>query len=210
MYVVSPTGTLLRTIAVDGRARGVTMVGDVVYVADSKANEILAFDRTSYARLGQFGSKGFLPGQLAGPSGLTSDASGRLYVVEDDGARVSVFAPIPAPAPETVKPTVTVDAIAPGTPAPLVITGGAGDATGVMQVEALIQDTVTGKYWNARTGTWGTFLWNHAVVWGPSTAVHWRFTAVTALPGRTYLVKARSTDALGNISPAVTRTITVG
>jgi hypothetical protein len=40
--------------------------------------------------------------------------------------------------------------------------------------------------------------------------VQWRFTAVTALPGRTYLVKARSTDALGNISPAVTRTITVG
>jgi hypothetical protein len=79
-----------------------------------------------------------------------------------------------------------------------------------MQVEALVQDTVTGRYWNARTGTWGPFLWNHAVVWGPATAVHWRFTTVTALPGRTYLVKARSTDALGNISPGVTRTIAVG
>jgi hypothetical protein len=40
--------------------------------------------------------------------------------------------------------------------------------------------------------------------------VSWRFTAVTALPGRTYKVKARSTDALGNVSAVVTRTITVG
>jgi hypothetical protein len=37
-----------------------------------------------------------------------------------------------------------------------------------------------------------------------------RFTAVTALPGRTYSVKARSTDALGNISRVVTRTIAAG
>ena len=80
-----------------------------------------------------------------------------------------------------------------------------------MQVEALVQDTQTGRYWNARTGTWGTFLWNHAVVWGPSDRrAAGGSPAVTALPGRTYLVKARSTDALGNISPAVTRTITVG
>jgi DNA-binding beta-propeller fold protein YncE len=210
MYVVSPAGMLLRTIAVDGRAWGVTIVGDVVYVADAKANEVLSFDRTTYARLGQFGAKGFLPGQLAGPSGIASDASGRLYVVEDDGARVDVFAPIPAPAPETVKPTVTVDAVASPAPAPLILTGGGADATGVLQVEAQVKDTVTGKYWNARTGTWGPFLWNHAVVWGPSSAVRWRFTAVTALPGRAYVVKARATDALGNLSPVVTRTITVG
>ena len=210
MYVVSPTGTLLRTIAVDGRAWGVTMVEDVVYVADSKANRIIAFDRLTYARLGQFGTKGFLPGQLAGPSGLTSDATGRLYVVEDDGARVDVFAPIPAPAPESVKPTVTMDAVPAGTPAPLVLAGGAADASGVLQVEVLLQDTVTGRYWNARTGTWGPYLWNHAVVWGPSSSVAWRFTATTALPGRTYAVKARAYDAVGNISKAAIRTVTVG
>jgi DNA-binding beta-propeller fold protein YncE len=209
-YVVSPGGAVLRTIAVDGRAWGVTIVGDVVYVADSKANEVIAFDRVTYARLGQFGTKGFLPGQLAGPSGIASDADGRLYVVEDDGARVDVFAPIPAPAPETVKPTLTMDQVPAGTPAPLRIAGTAVDASGVLQVEVLVQDTVTGRYWNARAGTWGNYLWNHAVVWGPSTAVSWRFAATTTLGGRGYLVKVRAMDAVGLLSKVTVRTITPG
>lgn len=210
VYVVSPAGSLLRTIPVDGRAWGVTIVDDVVYVADPKANEVIAFDRPTYARLGTFGTKGFLPGQFAGPSGIASDADGRLYVVEDDGARVDVFAPIPAPAPESVKPTITMAAVAPDTPAPLILTGGAADASGVLQVEVQVQDTVTGRYWDARTGTWGPYRWNHAVVWGPSTDVTWRFTATTALSGRTYAVKARSYDAVGLISKATVRSITVG
>jgi tripartite motif-containing protein 71 len=210
VYVVSSSGSLLRTLPVDGRAWGATIAGDAVYVADSKANEIIAFDRTTYARLGQFGTKGFLPGQLAGPSGIASDAAGRLYVVEDDGARVDVFAAIAPPQPETVKPSLTMDAVAAGTPTPLVLTGAAADATGVLQVEVLVQDTVTGRYWNARTGTWGNYLWNHAVVWGPSAAVRWRFTATTAIPGRAYAVRARSIDALGLISRAAARTVTVG
>ena len=210
VHVVSSGGSLVQTIPVDGRAWGATIVGDVVYVADSKANTIIAFDRLTYARLGAFGTKGFLPGQLAGPSGITSDATGRLYVVEDDGARVDIFAPGPPPAPESVKPTVTMDIVAPGAPAPLVLTGSATDASGVLQVEVLVQDTVTGHSWNARTGTWGPYRWNHAVVWGPASNVTWRFTATTALPERTYTVKARAYDAVGLISKGVVRTVTVG
>ncbi len=210
VFVVSPSGSLLRTLAIDGRAWGATIVGDTVYVADSKANEIIAFDRTTYARLGHFGTKGFLPGQFAGPSGIASDVAGRLYVVEDDGARVDVFAPIPPPVPETVKPTITMNAVADGTPAPLVLTGGGADASGVLQVEVLVQDTVTGRYWNARTGTWGNYLWNHAVVWGPSTGVSWRFTVTTALAGRAYSIKSRALDAVGLVSKTAVRIVTVG
>jgi DNA-binding beta-propeller fold protein YncE len=210
VYVASSTGALLATIPVDGRAWGVTIVGDVVYVADSKANAVIAFDRTTYERLGRFGTKGFLPGQFAGPSGIASDADGRIYVVEDDGARVDVFTSAPPPPVESVKPLVTMDPIAPGTLAPLILTGRASDGTGVPQVEVLLQDTATGRYWNARTGTWGNFLWNHAVVWGPTTDVAWRFTATTALPGRSYVVKVRSLDSGGLVSKAVVRTVTVG
>ena len=207
LFVVSPSGTTLRTLAVDGRAWGVTIVGDVVYVADSKANEVIAYDRTTYARLGQFGTKGYLPGQLLGPTGITSDASGRLYVVENLGQRVDVFSPGPGPAPETVPPVTTLNP--PDTTAPLVATGTATDASGVLQVEVMVKDKVSGQCWTARTGTWGSCTWNHAIVWGPTSSLTWRFTAVPSLSGHTYIVRARSYDARGNISPVVARTVTL-
>jgi outer membrane protein assembly factor BamB len=207
MWVVSPSGTTLRTLAVDGRAWGVTMVDDVVYVADSKANEVIAYDRTTYARLGQFGTKGFLPGQLSAPTAITSDASGRLYVVENLGQRVDVFTPGPAPAPETVKPITTMNP--PVAHAPLVATGTATDLSGVLQVEVNLKDQASGLCWNARTGTWGTCIWNHAIVWGPATNISWRFTTVPSLAGHTYVVRARSYDAVGNVSSVVARTIAI-
>ena len=68
-----------------GRPWGATIVGDVVYVTDTTAHEVVAFDRTSYARLGAFGTKGCLPGQMIGTSGIDHDAAGNLYVVDQDG-----------------------------------------------------------------------------------------------------------------------------
>jgi hypothetical protein len=183
------------------------MVGDVVYVADAKANEVIAYDRTTYARLGQFGSKGYLPGRLLGPTAITSDASGRLYVVENLGQRVDVFFPGPGPAPETIPPVTRMDP--PATSAPLVATGTATDANGVLQVEVMVKDNADGQCWTARTGTWGSCTWNHAIVWGPATSIMWRFTTVPSLSGHTYIVRARSYDALGNISAVVTRTVTI-
>jgi DNA-binding beta-propeller fold protein YncE len=208
LYIVSPSGSVIKTLSVDGRAWGVTIVGDVVYVADSKANEVIAYDRNTYARLGSFGSKGNLPGQLSAPAGITSDASGDLYVVENMGQRIDVFVPAPGIAPESVPPTITM--AAPGTAAPLTATGTASDASGILQVEVMVKDPATGLCWKAGTGTWGSCTWNHAIVWGPSTTASWRFTTVPSLPGHTYVVRARAYDLFGNISRVVARTVTLG
>ncbi len=107
VYVVTQTGTRVQTLQVDNRGWGVDIVGDVVYVADAAANKVIAFDRLTYARLGTFGSAGSLPGQMRSPSGITHDAAGRIYVLEERGARVQVFGWSPAPAPETVAPALT-------------------------------------------------------------------------------------------------------
>jgi DNA-binding beta-propeller fold protein YncE len=208
VWVVNASGTLLRTLNVDNRPWGVTIVGDVVYVADSGANRVIAFDRTTFARLGQFGGKGFLPGQLIGPSGIDHDDAGNLYVVEDDGGRVQMFGWDLVPAPELVKPTIAWDA--PAAMAPLTITGTAADASAVLQVEVQIQDPATGKYWNARTGMWGLFLWNRAIVWGPSPSPSWRFTFVPTVGGHAYTVKAHAIDGLGNVSKALTGSFSAG
>ena len=87
LYVVDRNGAQLQKLAVDKRAWGIDIVGDVVYVADASANKVIAFDRTTYQRLGSFGSAGKGLGQFKGPSGITHDDQGRLYVVEDRGAR---------------------------------------------------------------------------------------------------------------------------
>ena len=153
VFVVSAAGTLLRTLNMPGRPWGATIVDDVVYVADSGAHQVVAFDRTSYARLGQFGTNGVLPGQMIGPSGIDHDAAGNLYVVEEDGGRVQRFGWSPRARPR--------DGEADDRPgarrrrrAPLRIRGTAADASKVLQVEVQIQDPATGRYWNARAGTW--------------------------------------------------------
>ena len=74
----------------------------------------------------------------------------------------------------------------------------------------LIQDPATGRYWNARAGVWGNYLWNRAVVWGPSASPSWRFTFVPTVAGHTYAVKARAIDASGNVSRALTGSLSAG
>ena len=209
VFVVSPSGGLLRTLNVTGRPWGITIVGDVVYAADASANEVVAFDRTSYATLGRFGSTGTLPGQLLAPSGIDHDAAGNLYVVEEGGARVQRFGWSALPSPETDTPTIAWGT-SPST-APLRVRGTAADPSKVLQVEVQIQDPATGRYWNARLGTWqGTVTWNHAIVWAGQLHPSWRFTLVPTVAGHTYAVKARAMDGFGNLSKAITRSFTVG
>ncbi len=209
VYVLSPNGTLQQTLSVDSRPWGITIDGDVVYVADTQAHRVIAFDRTSYQRLGTFGVQGAKPGQFVSPSGIDHDADGDIYVVEDKGARVQRFGWGQVPQPETTKPTIAWTT--PPASLPLRIQGSAADASRVLQVEVSLQDTGTGMYWNARTATWGTRLtWNHAVVWGQLASPSWRFTLVPTVAGTTYTTKARALDTFGNVSTILTGSFTRG
>ena len=209
IFVVSGDGRLLRTLTMPGRPWGATVVGNVVYVTDVVAHKVVAFDRTSYAVLGEFGTNGVLPGQMISPSGIDHDAAGNLYVVDTDGARVQRFGWDALPAPETVKPTVVLDA--PPASAPLRIRGTAADDTKVLQVEVQVRDPSTGRYWNARAATWTTSgTWNRAVVWGGLARPSWRFTLVPTVPGHAYAVKARALDTFGNVSVARSGTFSAG
>jgi DNA-binding beta-propeller fold protein YncE len=209
VFVVSQAGRLLRTLNMPGRPWGATIVGDVVYVTDTTAHAVVAFDRTSYATLGQFGTNGVQPGQMITPSGIDHDAAGNLYVVDQDGGRVQRFGWSPLPAPETVKPTI--DMTSPPPAAPLRLRGTAADDGKVLQVEVQIQDPTSGRYWNATAATWtvsGT--WNRAVVWGGQAHPTWRFTLVPTVAGRSYAVKARAVDAFGNVSRAQSASFSAG
>lgn len=209
VFVVSEAGRLLRTLNMPGRPWGATIVGDVVYVTDAVAHQVVAFDRTNYAKLGQFGTNGVLPGQMITPSGIDHDAAGNLYVVDEAGGRVQRFGWSPLPSPETVKPTIAMSAPPPS--APLRLRGTAADASKVLQVEVQVQDPASGRYWNARAATWTTSLtWNRAVVWGGLAHPTWRFTLVPSAAGRTYLVKARAIDAFGNVSKAQSGSFSAG
>jgi DNA-binding beta-propeller fold protein YncE len=209
MYVLSPAGALLRTVAVDGRGWGVTISGDVVYVGDTIANKVLAYDRTSYARLGQFGSAGFAPGQLRGPSGVDTDAAGRIYVAEERNARIQVFGRSPVPAAESAAPVLAWTSAAAQTGSPLVVGGSATDASGVALVDVQVRDDATGLFFNGRTAVWGGPTWTPAIAWGPRDSSTWKFTLVPSLPEGSYTVKARATDVHGNVSKPIARTFTV-
>jgi DNA-binding beta-propeller fold protein YncE len=203
VYVLGPNGALQQTLSVDSRPWGITIDGDVVYVADTAAHRVIAFDRTSYQRLGAFGAQGAKPGQFVSPSGIEHDGAGDLYVVEDKGARVQRFGWSQLPQQETTKPTITWTTPPPSVP--LTIQGSAADASRVLQVEVTVQDAATGLYWNARSASWGIKLtWNHAIVWGPLATPSWRFTLVPTVAGTTYTVKARALDTFGNVSRILT------
>jgi chorismate synthase len=78
--------------------------------------------------------------------------------------------------------------------------GEATDASGVANVEALVQDNTTGLYWNALATTWGSWNWNQAIVQGPRDDVDWSFTVVPSVADRQYTVRYRATDVHGNVS----------
>jgi DNA-binding beta-propeller fold protein YncE len=209
LYVISPSGAFLRQIPMDGRGWGVAIAGDVVYVADAAANKVIAFDRLTYERVGTFGAAGNAFGQLRSPSGLTLGPDGRIYVIEERGARVQVFGFGAAPAPETTKPTLAWTSPPAVSGSQVIATGTAADASGIGTVEVQVKDNTTGLYYNARTNVWAAANWSPAVHWGPITDRSWRFTTVLTFPGRTYTVRLRATDRLGNVSSVITRTFTV-
>ena len=69
---------------------GLTIVGEVLYVADCSNNRVQKFTLTG-EYLGQFGSKGSSEGQFNSPYGICTDGRGRVLVADNSNSRVQVF-----------------------------------------------------------------------------------------------------------------------
>jgi DNA-binding beta-propeller fold protein YncE len=82
------TGELVNPTAV-----AVSPDGSKVYVADSKGQKIVIFDRNTSAIVSTFGSRGAGDGEFAFPTSLAFSGSGELCVVDQVNARVQVFSP---------------------------------------------------------------------------------------------------------------------
>ncbi len=72
---------------IDGTLRGIASNGNLVYITDNSG--IHRFSSTSY--IGKFGFFGSGEGQFKFPSGIAFDASGNIYVVEQQNNRVQVL-----------------------------------------------------------------------------------------------------------------------
>lgn len=93
-----PEGKLVNTFGSHGELENPTDAapspdGTKLYVADSKGQQIVVFDRTTAERLSSFGSRGVDEGEFNFPTSLAFDKEGNLYVVDQLNARVQVFAP---------------------------------------------------------------------------------------------------------------------
>ena len=69
---------------------GLTIVGEVLYVAEYGNNRVQKFTLTG-EYLGQFGSKGSSEGQFNCPYGICTDGRGRVLVADESNNRVQVF-----------------------------------------------------------------------------------------------------------------------
>ena len=69
---------------------GLTIVGEVLYVADHSNYRVQKFTLTG-EYLGQFGSKGSSEGQFSNPYGICADGRGRVLVADYSNNRVQVF-----------------------------------------------------------------------------------------------------------------------
>jgi DNA-binding beta-propeller fold protein YncE len=196
--VLNPDGSLRWTLAAQDSPTDVAFRGDVVYVTDTGANVIIAYDRLTGARLGSFGCCGNGPGQLNGPKGIDVGPDGNLYVVEVRSSRVQVFTFDPPPALEADRPTLTVTPPATSR-LPVVLSGTATDAAGIAMVEVSVFHENWGRYLNVRQGTWSQAqIFNQAVFAGERTNGVWSFAIIPAAYSDRYKVNVRVTDLSGN------------
>lgn len=209
VYVVAPSGAIVRTVTLGGLGWDVAIRGDYAYVADTTGNKISIFHRTTYAAAGTIGAAGSRFGQLKMPSGIAFDRAGDLFTVETGNGRVQQFSTRQGPGAESTRPGVALTG--PGLGAGQVTaTGTAHDASGVATVSVRVKDVATGRYWNGALGTWtSTGTWNAAILWGPNAASTWRYTVTSTLPQRSYKVEAQATDRRGNPSTIASQTVTV-
>lgn len=210
VYVVNPSGAIVRTVGISGIGWDVALHGDYAYVSSATGNTVQIINRTTYAAAGSIGSAGSRFGQLKQPSGLAFGPGGDLFVVETGNGRVSQFTTGAGPGPESVKPTVSLGSGSGVVAGQLNVTGTASDASGIAQVSVRVKDLTTRRYFSNVLGTWvsgGT--WNAGIVWGPITSTSWRFIVPGTLPGRSYAVDVQSADRRGNASSIATKTVAV-
>lgn len=209
--VYDPAGTRILIFGSPGTGPGqfqhvwdIDIVDGTLYAADAQLKRIQAFSLDG-TFLGSFGGAGFGAYQFKGPSGITHDASGRLYIADTMNDRVVIYDPATArPASESTKPTATItspanNAILPGQTA--IIQGGASDNVRVATVEVAIRDNATDRWWDAVTATWSaTKKWNLSMVMGnlPMSTVTWRFAFVGVEHGGSYFTQARAGDTSNN------------
>jgi len=72
------------------RPAGLALAGDSLFVVDSQAHAVFAFDLRGQFR-SQFGKRGVGPGEFNFPTHITSDNSGHLLVTDSLNNRIQVF-----------------------------------------------------------------------------------------------------------------------
>jgi DNA-binding beta-propeller fold protein YncE len=219
IYVYGPTGgTPLRSFGgkgtTDGKFTGlwgVTVANGVVYATDDARSRVQVFT-TAGTFLGTWGGAGSGPYQLRNPSGISHDASGRIYIADSANDRISVYDPGAArPAREFTRPTLTLTSPTPGssTDAPVIFGGAATDNRGLATVEISLRDNSTGLWWDPRTATWvATQVWGLAPWRGSPTDATWSWTFPGPQYGHSYHAEARARD-IDNTPSNPVRTVDV-
>ena len=184
---------------------GIMVLNGVVYVTDTKRNNVQAFD-TSGHYLGAWGSTGAGAFQFNQPSGITSDASGNIYVASANQGRVQVFSEfVPLPSGDTTKPTVTMTSptakqIVPAST--VTITGSATDNLGLGDLEVAVHNAVTNLWWDGNHSNWTKVkTWNYAApVCDSLTSCTFSFGFIGVSFSTKYTAQVRALDTSGNIA----------
>jgi DNA-binding beta-propeller fold protein YncE len=179
--------------------------GGILYVTDARLQSVQAFTLGG-AFLGKWGSRGQRATQFVGPSGISHDSAGRLYIADAGNGRVSVFDPGAVGAPDSSKPALTISSPTSGqvlaAVSPALITGTVNDVNQIGTVEVALSNRGTGLWWNARIATWQpTLCWNLAsIVSSAPTSGTFEFAMVGVTRGANYQATARAIDPWGNSS----------
>ena len=230
LYVVSwlndnvkefnPAGTLVNTFGSAGTGDGqfqnawdADIANGVLYVTDTLLQRVQAFTLGG-TFLGKWGGiRGQHSGQFSGPSGITHDAAGRLYVADAGNDRISVFDPSKALTADTSKPVVKLTAPTAGQvlPAlsPAMVRGSVTDTKAIGTVEVAVQNLATGGWWNAKVSVWQSQqAWNLAsIVSTAPVSGTFEFGVVGIGRGGHYKALARGIDPWGNLSATPNPTV---
>jgi len=182
---------------------GAVVLNGVVYVTDTKRNNVQAFD-TSGHYLGQWGGTGAGAFQFNQPSGITTDASGNIYVASANQGRVQVFSEsVPLPSGDTTPPTVTLTSPTAKQVVPastVTITGSATDNVGLGDLEVAVHNAATNLWWDGSHSNWTkTKTWNYAApVCSSRTSCTFSFGFIAVTFGAKYTTQVRALDTSGN------------